>query len=64
MTAQRAWQYQIVGWSLFILSGFFFLWSTAAAGDPVGILASLLFLIACPIFLAPLIRSAKREDAA
>ncbi|MEQ8653199.1 MAG: hypothetical protein RIC87_12110 [Kiloniellales bacterium] len=64
MTARRAWQYQIAGWSLFILSGMFFLWSTAAAGDPIGFVASLLFLVACPIFLAPLIRSAKRGDAA
>ncbi len=63
MDERRARQYQIFGWLLFILSGMFFIWSTAAAGDPLGLVASLLFLVACPIFLAPIIRTARQSNS-
>lgn len=61
MNERASRQCQILGWILFTLSGFLFIWSTAASGDLVGLLASLLFLIACPVFLAPILRAAKRE---
>ncbi len=59
MSERASRQCQVLGWVLFILSGIFFVWSTAASGDPVGLVASLLFLVACPVFLVPILRSAK-----
>ncbi|MEO0537871.1 MAG: hypothetical protein AAF215_28920 [Cyanobacteria bacterium P01_A01_bin.123] len=49
--------YEIIGWLLFIVSAVFFTGSTIQAGDRLGILGSLFFLIACFIFLIPLLRA-------
>lgn len=53
MSSHRIRQFQITGWLLFIVSAAFFTWSTAQAGDWIGVAASLLFLIACLVFLVP-----------
>ena len=45
------------GWTLFVLSALFFMLSTARAGDWIGLAASLLFLIACFLFMAPLLKT-------
>jgi len=53
--------FQIAGWILFILSALLFTWSTARAGDYIGLAASLLFLIACLVFLVPIFRPQSEE---
>ncbi|MEM9001951.1 MAG: hypothetical protein AAGE59_00350 [Cyanobacteria bacterium P01_F01_bin.86] len=50
-------QMQIVGWLLFIVSALCFTGSTLQNGDLLGLSGSLLFLIACFVFLWPLLRA-------
>lgn len=57
MTARNTCMFQLSGWVLFILSAVLFIWSTARAGDMVGLTASLLFLFACLVFLVPIFRA-------
>jgi F0F1-type ATP synthase assembly protein I len=38
---------------LFTVSALFFLWGTWRAGDVIGVVASLAFLIACIAFIIP-----------
>ncbi|QGX98170.1 hypothetical protein EI983_07715 [Roseovarius faecimaris] len=53
MTARTVWRLNFTGWLLFTVSACLFLWTTWHAGDLVGILASLAFLVACIVFLIP-----------
>lgn len=53
MSARTVWKINFAGWLLFTLSACFFLWSTWSAGDLLGILGSLAFLVACILFLIP-----------
>lgn len=53
MTERRIWAYNFTGWVLFTISALFFLWGTWTAGDVIGIIASLAFLIACLVFMIP-----------
>ena len=46
---------QIIGWLLFIGSALCFTVSTWQSGDVTGIMGSLLFLVACFVFLWPLV---------
>ena len=46
--------FQLYGWLLFVVSALFFLWSGATAGDPVLVVGSAFFLVACFVFLWPL----------
>ena len=43
------------GWILFILSAIFFMASSIRAGDPLSLAGGALFLVACFVFLAPLL---------
>ncbi len=63
MSPRTAWGFNFTGWILFTISAFFFLWGTWKAGDVIGILASLAFLIACFFFLIPVwvLRPGKEE---
>jgi hypothetical protein len=47
---------QIIGWLLFIGSALCFTASTVKSGDFLGIGGSVLFLVACFVFLWPLVR--------
>lgn len=53
-------QMQLLGWGMFIASALFFSVSTARNGDDIGLVGSLLFLLACFVFLVPLLR--QRND--
>lgn len=53
MSPRTVWSFNFTGWVLFTVSAIFFLWGTWKAGDVIGILASLAFLIACIVFLIP-----------
>ena len=48
-------KFEIWGWSLFIVSALFFVASTAKSGDVLGLLGSLFFLVACVVFVMPLL---------
>jgi F0F1-type ATP synthase assembly protein I len=47
---------QMIGWLLFIASAICFTGSTWLSGDWLGLSGSLLFLVACFVFLWPLVR--------
>lgn len=53
MSARTVWTFNFTGWVLFTLSAPGFTWVTWQAGDPVGLLASLAFLVACIAFIIP-----------
>ena len=52
ITQQR---FQLWGWILFIASAIFFMASSIRAGDPLSLIGGALFLLACFIFIAPLL---------
>ena len=43
----------LAGWVLFVVSALFFIAASVRAGDTLGLLGSLFFLIACFVFLLP-----------
>jgi len=45
----------LAGWSLFIICAMFFIASSIASGDGLGLAASLVFLLACVFFIVPLV---------
>jgi len=45
---------ELTGWLLFVASACFFIWAGARSGDLPTIVGSVLFLVACLFFLAPL----------
>ena len=55
MSSLNQWRCQVAGWLLFIVSALFFLFGAWRDGDWIGLLASGAFLIACFVFLAPLV---------
>jgi len=46
---------QLWGWILFIGSAIFFMAASLRAGDPLSLIGGALFLVACFVFLAPLL---------
>jgi len=48
-------RYQLWGWILFIGSAIFFMASSIRANDPISLLGGTLFLVACFVFLVPLV---------
>jgi len=56
---ERERRFQLYGWLLFAVCSFFFIADSAAAGSAVGIIGSVIFLLACIVFLIPLVRRAK-----
>ena len=55
-------RFELAGWILFVLSAGFFTLSSVKAGDPAAIAGSLLFLVACLVFMRPLISSLARRN--
>ena len=53
MRPRTVWTFNFTGWVLFIISALFFIWGTWTAGDAIGLMASLAFLIACIVFIIP-----------
>lgn len=45
-------RYDLWGWLLFVISALFFMASSIRAGDVVGLLGGIFFLLACVAFLA------------
>ena len=55
MTQNTQLRFQLWGWILFILSAIFFMTASIRAQDPVSLIGGTLFLVACFVFLAPLL---------
>lgn len=51
---------QLLGWLIFIASALAFTTSSLKNGDRLGLVGSLLFLLACFVFLVPLLRAPSR----
>ena len=51
----RASQFQLYGWLLFVVCSFFFIADSITAGSPLGIAGSVLFFLGCIVFLIPLV---------
>lgn len=51
----------IIGWILFVFSALAFIASSLRAGDMVGLVGGVLFLVACLIFLIPFFRGDSGE---
>ncbi len=47
-------RYEFIGWILFVASACCFVFASYRSGDMVSLSGSLLFLVACFFFLAPL----------
>ena len=54
-------RFLLCGWILFIFSALFFMASSIRAGDPVSLIGGLLFLVACFVFLVPLLAEIRRS---
>jgi hypothetical protein len=52
-------RYQLWGWILFIGSAIFFMVASIRADDPVSLIGGTLFLVACFVFLVPLLAELK-----
>ncbi len=50
--SQKDKRYDLWGWLLFVVSALFFIASSIRAGDMVGLLGGVFFLLACVVFLA------------
>ena len=53
-------KYHLFGWILFIVCAIFFIASSLKNGDTLTFIGSVLFLIACIVFLIPLIKTTKK----
>ena len=52
-------KYHVAGWILFVVCAIFFLLSSFNNRDTLTFIGSIIFLIACIVFLIPLVRSLK-----
>ena len=48
-------RFQLWGWILFVLSAMFYIASSIRAGDAISLAGGTLFLLACLVFLVPLV---------
>ena len=48
--------FNLIGWILFVLSAIGFIVSSLRSGDVPALIGSLLFLVACLVFLIPFLR--------
>ena len=54
MSREHRHHWQLWGWILFIVSALFFIVTSLRAGDPLGLLGGVFFLVACFVFMVPL----------
>ena len=54
-------KYQLWGWILFIVCALIFIASSIRMDDSLMLLGSIFFLVACFVFLVPLIRALKKK---
>jgi len=54
MNDRTVWIFNFSGWLIFTVCALFFLWGALLAGDAISIVASVLFLLGCIVFIIPL----------
>jgi hypothetical protein len=52
---QKEKKFQLWGWTIFLLSAMFFIGASLKTGDVLGLLGGLFFLLACLVFMIPLV---------
>jgi Ca2+/Na+ antiporter len=57
---EREMKFNLWGWILFVLCAIFFIASSLLDGNILGLVGSIIFLIACLVFLYPLVRKKNR----
>jgi len=62
MNEKQEIKYQLAGWILFIICAVLFVASSLKNHDILTFMGSVVFLIACIVFLIPLIRPSKRAE--
>ncbi len=55
-------RYQLLGWILFIICAIFYIASGLKNHDILTFIGSVIFLIACVVFLIPLVRPNKKAE--
>lgn len=55
MSQSMSHRFQLWGWIIFIFSALFFIAASLRAEDPIGLIGGALFLLACIVFLLPLL---------
>ncbi len=55
-------KYQLAGWILFIICAIFFIAASLKNHDILTFIGGVIFLIACIVFLMPLVRSYKKAE--
>ena len=63
MTKNTQQRFLLWGWILFIFSALFFMASSIRAADPVSLAGGTLFLVACFVFLVPLLFEMREQRA-
>jgi hypothetical protein len=63
MDQRREHRINLAGWWLFVVSALFFIAASLRAGDLLGVLGSLFFLVACFVFLLPYALRARAEKS-
>ena len=61
MNAKQDLKFHLGGWILFIVCAAFFIASSIKNGDALSLTASIIFLIACGVFIIPLVRKENRK---
>lgn len=56
-------RFHLWGWILFVLSAMFYIASSLRAADPLSLAGGSLFLLACLVFLVPLLLQLRRSAA-
>jgi hypothetical protein len=61
MNEKRDMKFQLWGWILFIICAVFFIASSINNHDFLSLAASIIFLIACGVFIIPLVKKENRK---
>ena len=55
-------KYHLAGWILFVICSIFFIASSLKNHDTLTFIGGLLFLVACVVFLIPLVKTNKNNE--
>ena len=63
-TQRREHKLHLCGWIFFVISASLFIAANLWAGDPIGLLGSIFFFLACLPFVTALVLAMSRKDGA
>lgn len=58
---EREVKFQLWGWILFLVCAGFFIASSVESRSILGLIGSIIFLVACVVFMIPLVRKRKND---